>query len=235
MSCTEAGYGSCVAGAEIERDRHDALLRHGLVAQPLGQAVALAPGAAVALDQRRERPLAFRLEHAREQRLVAVAEVLDVLDVEVMRLCVKFGIQGCSRHGEHLLPIEPRRSSPTALAGGNRPCRAVARPTPAHLGWPQDRPAETHHGGQHHQDSFERRRRVRLLPGDARGRRQGARHRARRPRSTASTRTSATSPTSSPRTAILPPRPICSGARFQVRSRTRTSARPSARSRGSRR
>ena len=36
------------------------------------------PGAAVALDQRRERPLAARLEHAGEQRFVAAAKVLDV-------------------------------------------------------------------------------------------------------------------------------------------------------------
>ena len=46
-----------VAGAEIERDRDDAVGRHVFVAQRFGQAVALAPGAAVALDQSRKRPL----------------------------------------------------------------------------------------------------------------------------------------------------------------------------------
>ena len=37
----------------------------------------------MALDQRRKRPLPARLVHAREQRLVAVAEILDILHVEV--------------------------------------------------------------------------------------------------------------------------------------------------------
>ena len=66
-------------------------------------------------------------------------------------------------------------------------------------------------------------------------RRQGAGDRARRPPCMASTRTFATSPTSSPRTATSRPRPTCSGARFRDRSRTTTSARKSARSRASRR
>ena len=82
-----------VAGAEIERDRHDAVPRHRLVAQLLGHPVAHAPGAAVALDQRRERPLAFRPVDARQQRLVAVAEVFDVLDVERKFVAVLVGEQ----------------------------------------------------------------------------------------------------------------------------------------------
>ena len=68
------------------------------------------------LDQRRERPLATRLEHAGEQRLVAVAKVLDVLYVEFMRLCAKeFGIEHRSRHGEpSVLKIELGPASPMA-------------------------------------------------------------------------------------------------------------------------
>jgi hypothetical protein len=66
------------------------------VAQALGGAVAQAPGATVALDQRRKRSLPARLEHAREQRLVAVAQVLDIVHVEFMGC---FGIKDCSGHG----------------------------------------------------------------------------------------------------------------------------------------
>src|SRR6185437_6920224 len=56
---------------------------HVLVAQLFGKAVAHAPGAAVALDQRRKRPRAARAIDAREQRLVDVAQVFDVVDREV--------------------------------------------------------------------------------------------------------------------------------------------------------
>ena len=66
-----------------------------LVAQLLGHAVALAPGTAVALDHGRERAGAARLVEAGEQRLVAVAQVLDFVDVEFGRL----GFEDCSRHG----------------------------------------------------------------------------------------------------------------------------------------
>src|SRR4051812_30201184 len=55
-----------VARAEVERDRHDAVRGHGLMAQLLGGAVGEAPGTAVALDQCREWPLAARLEYARQ-------------------------------------------------------------------------------------------------------------------------------------------------------------------------
>jgi len=84
-----------VAGTEIERDRHDAVRRHRLVAKLFGQAILQAPGAAVALHQRREGPLAFGLEHACKQRLVAVAEIFDVVHVELGRS----GIEGCIGHG----------------------------------------------------------------------------------------------------------------------------------------
>ncbi len=108
--------GVVVARAEVERDRHDAVRGHGLVAQPLVGAVAHAPGAAVHLDQRRKRPLAARTEHARQQRLVAVAKVLDVLDVELMWLRVEeLGIADCSCHGGPLVVRRTRR-----IPSGNR-------------------------------------------------------------------------------------------------------------------
>jgi hypothetical protein len=124
--------GSLVARTEIERDRHDAVRRHGLVAQPLRGPVAQAPGAAVALDQRREWPLAARPEHAGEQRLVAMAEVLDVLHIEFMCLGVEdFGIQDCSCHGQApVREIERRRSSPMAPPTTTRPRSCVLHPRP---------------------------------------------------------------------------------------------------------
>jgi len=72
---------------------------HGLVAQPLGGAVALAPGAAVAFDQRREWALPARPEHPRKQRLVPVAEIFEVFHVEIARLGLRLGVEDCSRHG----------------------------------------------------------------------------------------------------------------------------------------
>src|SRR5262249_36939775 len=56
-----------VARAEIERNRDDAVLGHGFMAQALGGAVAQTPGAAMAFDQCRKRPLPARPEYAREQ------------------------------------------------------------------------------------------------------------------------------------------------------------------------
>ena len=64
------------------------------MAQALGAAVAQTPCAAVAFDQRRKRPLPARPEYAREQRLVAVTEVFDILHVELMGS----GFEHCSRH-----------------------------------------------------------------------------------------------------------------------------------------
>ncbi len=71
----------------------------------LGGAVAHTPGTAVAFDQRRKRPLPARLEYAREQRLVAVADVFDVLHVELMGS----GFEHCSRHGQ--APVSEDRAS----------------------------------------------------------------------------------------------------------------------------
>src|SRR5580704_14161076 len=65
----------------------------------LGLAVGQAPGAAVDLDQRRERPLAPRLEHSRQQRLVAVAQIFDVIGIVcgglVQNGCRHRGFPGC--------------------------------------------------------------------------------------------------------------------------------------------
>ena len=94
---------------------------------------------------------------------------------------------------------------------------------------------ETRMPGTDHQNPLDRRRRIRLLPGAARGRRQGAgggaglrraRRRRGHPRS---------SPRSSPATASSRRRPICSGGRCRGRSATTTSGPRSARSRGWRR
>src|SRR5215510_3084132 len=77
MSRTEAGYGSSLP--ERKSSAIDAM-----------------PGAAMALDERRERPCPARPEHASEQRHLAVAEVFDILHVEVMRL----GLEDCGGHGQ---------------------------------------------------------------------------------------------------------------------------------------
>src|SRR5262249_40389243 len=61
-----------------------------------GGAVAQTPGTAVAFDQRGKRPLPARPEYAREQRLVAVTEVFDVLHVEL----ISSGSEHCSRHSK---------------------------------------------------------------------------------------------------------------------------------------
>src|SRR5262249_31854940 len=83
-----------VARTEIERNRDDAVLGHGFMAQALGGAVAQTPGATVAFDQRRKRPLPTRPEYAREQRVVAVTEVFDILHVE----WIGSGFEHRSRH-----------------------------------------------------------------------------------------------------------------------------------------
>src|SRR5262249_12523533 len=90
-----------VAGAEIERDRHDVVRRHGLMAQPLGGPVAQAPGAAVALDERRKRPCPARPEHAGDHRPVALAEEFAILPAEVMRPC----FEDCGGHASHPLRV----------------------------------------------------------------------------------------------------------------------------------
>ena len=87
--------GALGAAAPVERHHDDAMAGQHLVAHLVGQAVGQAPGAAVQVDQRRERPVAARLEHARQQRLVAVAEIFDVLHVEF----VGPGIDGFGIHG----------------------------------------------------------------------------------------------------------------------------------------
>src|SRR5262249_38095472 len=117
-----------VARAESERNRDDAVLGHGFMAHALGGAVAQTPGAAVAFDQRRKRPLPARSEYAREQRLVAMTEVFDVLHVELMGS----GFEDCSRHSQAPVSEDrallifaqrgPDRNVPTA-----RLCQSVVR------------------------------------------------------------------------------------------------------------
>ena len=67
------------------------------MAQLLRMSVLEAPGTAVTLHQRRKWPLSARLVHPCQQWLVAVAEVLDVFDVEVL-----FRFKDRSGHGRHL-------------------------------------------------------------------------------------------------------------------------------------
>ena len=76
---------------EVERDDGDAGLREVLVNLLVGHPALAAPRAAVQGHHQRERPVAARLEGACDERLVAVLEVLDFLDVE-LKLAV-----GCHR------------------------------------------------------------------------------------------------------------------------------------------
>ena len=59
----------------------------------------------MAFDQRWKRPLPARPEYAREQRLIAVTEVFDVLHVELMGS----GFEHCSRHSQ--APVSEDRTS----------------------------------------------------------------------------------------------------------------------------
>ena len=85
----------------VDRHHGDAVAGQQLVADLVGVAVGEAPGAAVQIDQRRERPVAARLVHLRQQRLVAVAEILDVLHVEF----VGPGVDGFRIHGGALAQV----------------------------------------------------------------------------------------------------------------------------------
>jgi hypothetical protein len=87
--------GALLGGAPVERDDDHAVAGQHLVADLVGVAVGHAPGAAMQIDQRRKRPLAARLVHLRQQRPVAVAEILDVLHVEL----VGPGVNGFRIHG----------------------------------------------------------------------------------------------------------------------------------------
>jgi hypothetical protein len=86
------------------------------VADLVGVAVGEAPGAAVQIDQRRERPLAARLVDLRQQRLVAVAEILDVLHVEL----VGPGVNGFSHPWGHSLVWVAGSSFAQTAAQNNR-------------------------------------------------------------------------------------------------------------------
>jgi hypothetical protein len=52
----------------------------------------------VAFDQGRKRPGAARFENARQQWLVAVTQVFDIVNIEPGSL----GLEDCSRHGAFL-------------------------------------------------------------------------------------------------------------------------------------
>ena len=94
--------------AEVERGHDHAALRERLVDEVVVEPVAAAPGPTVQVDDEREGPGPARLEEARQQRRVPVAEILDVLDVD--------GVDaGGGGHGG-----PPR---PQACARGSRPSR----------------------------------------------------------------------------------------------------------------
>ena len=73
MSAIEAGIAVRRRHAEIDRQHDDAAFRQRLVERRVVEPVARRPGAAMHVDQRRERPCALRLVQPRQQRRVAVA------------------------------------------------------------------------------------------------------------------------------------------------------------------
>ena len=84
---------------EVERRDGDAVIRKGFVMGLAAGAVVFGPHPAVQLDHHRERSRALRPVAADEQRLVAVAKIFDVLDLECTRPC----LNGFHRH-ERLPP-----------------------------------------------------------------------------------------------------------------------------------
>jgi hypothetical protein len=70
---------------EIERRHDDAAARERLVQRPAARAVELRPGPAMQLDDCGERPGAARRIDACQQRFAAMAEELDIRDIERMR------------------------------------------------------------------------------------------------------------------------------------------------------
>ena len=118
-------------------------------------------------------------------------------------------------------PGSLRRSDLSPHAGRGRSQRLAPRP----LRYAErSRTTEAQHAEPDHQDPIQRGRRVRLLSGDARRRMARCRRWCWPARCTASTRTSATWPRSSPATASSRQRPTCSGAPCRARSATTTTA-----------
>ena len=120
--------GALLRDAPVERDDDDAVTGQNLVADLVGVAVGEAPGAAMQIDQRRKRPLAARLVDLRQQRLVAVAEILDVLHVEL----VGPGVNGFRVHDGHSLRSWWAGRIFAQMAARNNPCGTI-RPQPEAL------------------------------------------------------------------------------------------------------
>src|SRR5476649_2816990 len=72
------------------------------------------------IDERRKRPLAARLVDLRQQRLVAMAEIFDVLHVEL----VGPGVNGFRVHDGHSL-VWVTVPSFAQTAARNNPCRTI--------------------------------------------------------------------------------------------------------------
>jgi len=71
---------------EVEGGHDDAALRQGLVHRHVIGAVAVAPGTPVEIHHHRKGALPLGAEQAREERLVAVAEILDVVDRDLVHV-----------------------------------------------------------------------------------------------------------------------------------------------------
>ena len=95
--------------------------RQYLVADLVGVAVGETPGAAMQIDQRRERPLAAWLVNLREQRLVAVAKIFDVLHVEF----VGPGLNGFCVHDRHSLNLRWVCPIVAQMANRDNPCGSI--------------------------------------------------------------------------------------------------------------
>ncbi len=94
-----SGVGSDRRHAKIQRRHQDAASREAFVDGGVIQSIAEAPRAAVQLDDRWKRSGAARLEQAREQRRIAVAQILHIFDLD----CI-FEISGSrSGHNRDLL------------------------------------------------------------------------------------------------------------------------------------
>jgi hypothetical protein len=85
--------------AEIERGDDDAAPRDRHVDRVVIGAVAFAPCAAMRLDHRRKRSRTARLEDAGEERLVAMPQVFDLLDIDLVLLVhgASIGVWRCGQ------------------------------------------------------------------------------------------------------------------------------------------
>src|SRR5207302_6506916 len=97
----------------------------------IAEPIAADPRAAVQVDDQRERPVALGLVEPGEQRLVAVAEIFDVLDVDLVAGHARPPGMSVRARTLHL----PAAFVKCARAGALRPGRRRAR------GWRRARPA----------------------------------------------------------------------------------------------